>query len=437
MVIEGRRYGWKTCVGSMFDPTMADQIKHEKFSKDVLFINITDYRQCVHAIRKVDLVVGMLPDTMLLQVADFCITNKKSFITPSRLNRQILSRKAQIEENDMLMLMECGFAPGLDHITAKKAIDNIHIRGGKISSFKSYSGSVLAESSIDNPWEFKLIDTAADTMLIGRQNNRHLVNGKIIHIPYQHLFNRAESLDIKGLSSLSVIPEGDALYCKKIYQLSEADTVMKGRILRTEFEQIWKLLISLGFTDPHPKIEMFEFASFYNFLDSLLPYSEEEHLETRLKKFINASEEDILKLRWLGLFDDEWINVKDPTPATLLQYLLEKRFVMDDQDKDCILMQHNMEYTLKGVKHYMKATLVAQGENKLDSATAKAIGLTTGAAAKAYLLDNIKAKGLHIPISRDIYEPILNELVDLGVGFHVEETRGYNYPIPEEKAIDV
>nr|WP_302180111.1 saccharopine dehydrogenase C-terminal domain-containing protein [Chryseosolibacter indicus] len=333
--------------------------------------------------------------------------------------------------------MECGFAAGLDHITAKKAIDNIHIRGGRISSFKSYSGNILAEDSIDNPLEFKLIDTAADTIQIGRQTNRQLIKGKISHIPYQHLFERAESIKISGLKDLSVIPEGDALYCKKIYQLNEADTVVKGRILRSEFEQIWRLLINLGMTDPHPKIEMFEFASYYNFLDSLLPYSEDEHLETRLKKFINATEEDILKLRWLGLFDDEWINAKDPTPATLLQHLLEKKFAMDDKDKDCIIMQHQMEYILKGVKHRMKATLVAQGENKTDSATAKAIGLTTGAAAKAFLLDNIKVKGLFIPTTKDIYEPILAELVDLGVGFHVEETIVQGYSIDEERIINV
>jgi hypothetical protein len=32
-------------------------------------------------------------------------------------------------------------------------------------------------------------------------------------------------------------------------------------------------------------------------------------------------------------------------------------------------------------------------------------------------------KGLHTPVIREIYDPILNELSDLGVAFHVEEKK--------------
>jgi saccharopine dehydrogenase (NADP+, L-glutamate forming) len=417
----------------MFDAHLAEDIKHEKFSSDVVFINITDYRQCDHAIRKADLVAGMLPDSMLLQVADLCIANKKSFITPAKLNRQMLSRKAQVEENEILLLMECGFAPGLDHITAKKAIDNIHTRGGQVTTFKSYHGNIVSENSIENPWEFKLTESAADVLQTGRSNNRHLLNGKIFHVPYHQLFSRAESISIAGLNNLSVIPEGDALYIRKIYQLQEASTVIKGKILRSAFAQVWGLLIRLGLTDTQSKIEMFEQSSFYNFIDSLLPYSDGENLEDRLKKYAGASDDDIYKLRWIGLLDDEWINVKEPTPAILLQYLLEKKFAPVDSDKDCILMEHHLDYTVKNIKHSMKATLLAQGENGSDPALMKAMGLITGAAVKAYLLDNIKVKGLHIPTIAEIYDPILNELVDLGIAFHVEESKVYGM---EEKLIN-
>jgi saccharopine dehydrogenase-like NADP-dependent oxidoreductase len=428
MVVEGRRYGWKTCVGAMFDADIIERVRQEKFSNDVVLINITDYRQCDHAIRKADLVAGMLPDAMLLQVADLCIANKKSFITPAKLNRQMLSRKTRVEENEVLLLMECGFSPGLDHITAKKAIDNIHHRGGVVSSFKSYHGSMLAEEAIDNPWEFRLIEAASDLFQLGRQNNRHLYKGKILHIPYHHLFARTESISIAGLTDLAMVPEGDALYTRKIYQLNEAHTVMKGRILRSGFERIWNLLVRLGLTDSQSRIEMFENSSFYNFLDSLLPLDENALPEYRLKKYFNASEEDILKLKWIGFFDDDWVNIKEPTPAALVQHLLQKKLEFGEHDKDCILMEHHLEYKLKNVTYNLKATLLAEGENGIDSAAAKAIGLTTGAALKAYLLGNIKVKGLFIPTVPEIYDPMLNELDDLGVAFNVEETKTYDFP---------
>ena len=411
----------------MFNPELAAHIRQEKFSSEVVFINITDYRQCDHAIRKADIVAGLLPDAMMIQVADLCIANKKNFVTPARLNRQMVSRKSKIEENGMLVLMECGFAPGLDHITAKKAIDNIHVRGGRISTFKTFHGSVLAESAINNSLEFKLTEPVSEVLLAGRHNNRHVIKGRILHIPYHQVFDRAEAISVSGLNNIRVIPEGDSLYLRKIYDLSNADTVVKGRLMRGGFVSIFALLVKLGLTDMQSKIEMFEKSSFYNYLDSLLPYSEGELLEYRLQKYAGASQDDILNLRCLGLLDHQWVQSKDPTPAHLLQHLLEKRFLMGPDDKDCIVMRHHLEYSLKNARHTLQATLVVEGESGNDMAIDKVISLTTGAALKACMLDNIKAKGLFIPTTSEIYDPILSELLDLGVAFHVEESRMYGF----------
>jgi saccharopine dehydrogenase (NADP+, L-glutamate forming) len=424
LVLEGRRYGWKIFVGGMFEFSILDRLKEEKFSGEVGFINITDFRQCDHAIRKADLIVALVPDVMLLQIADSCIVHKKSLVAPSRLNRQMVLRKAEAEKNDTLLLMECGFSPGLDHITAKKAIDTIRIKGGSIFSFKTYSSSLVAESCIDNPWEFKLTEPAPELVNLGKQNNRHLVNDQLQHVPYHQLFARSEPVTIRGLGSMVAIPEGDSLYYRKIYQLPEASTVVKGKLMRKGFERIWDIIIKLGLTDNQSRIDLAEEKSFYHFLSSLLPYSPTDSLEQRLRKHAGAYLEDIEKLKWLGLFDDGWIDgYKEVTPAVVLQHLLEKKFALKTEDKDCIVMQHQLQYMYKGAHYNFTATLVAQGESYHDSATAKAIGLTTGAAAKAFLLGNIKVRGLHTPAKKEIYDPILNELDDLGVAFHIDERK--------------
>lgn len=424
LVLEGKRYGWKTCIGSMFDDSFVARIKEEKVSSDLIFINITDFRQCDHAIRKADLVIGMMPDVMLLQVADICITHGKTLISPSRLNRQLFAKKSQAEENKVLLLVECGFTPGLDHITAKKAIDNIHSKGGKISSLKTYSGSLIAEDHIDNPWEFKLTEPTMDLINLGKGNNRHVIDNQLQYVPYQQLFSRSEPVEISGIKNAVAIPEEDALYCRKVYELSEAHTVMKGRIVRSGFERIWDLLIRLGFTNTNVKVDMPGERSFYYLLKSLLPYSPSHSVTELLKQHLNASFEDVQKLKWLGLFDEDWPEgYRELTPAIILQHLLEKKFTMLPHEKDCIILRHEIEYTAKKYHHKFIATLVAQGEDERNSATAKAIGLTTGAAAKAVLLENIKVKGLYTPVKKEIYDPILNELDDLGVAFHVEETK--------------
>lgn len=422
--IEGKRYGWKTCIGSMFESSFIERIKAEKISNDILFVNIADYKQCDQAIRKADLVIGMVPDVMLLQVADSCIAHKKTLISPSRLNRQLFKKKAEAEENGVLLLVECGFTPGLDHITAKKIVDNIHAKGGRISSFKTYSGSLVAESSIDNPWEFKLTELTADLVNFGRGNNRHMIEGHLQHVPYTQLFTRGEPIYVSGFGDALAIPEEDALYCRKVYDLTEAQTVIKGKIIRKGFEGTWDLLIRLGLTNTTQKIDLFDNKSFRAFLQSLLPYAPSETLENALMKYANANFEDVVKLKWLGLFGEEWLEgYRELAPATILQHLLEQKLSLQSDDKDCVVMRHELEYANRNYRHHFIATLVAQGEDARNSATAKAIGLTTGAAAKAVLLGDIKLKGLHTPVKRELYDPILNELDDHGVAFHVEERK--------------
>ena len=429
---EGKRYDWKIIIGSMFDQTFVDRIRGEKASSELTFINIVDFKQAEQAIRKSDLVIGMIPDVMLLKVADHCITHGKTLIAPSRLNRQFFSKKTQAEENEVLLLVECGFTPGLDHVTAKKIVDNIHAKGGQISSFKTYSGSLVDEGSLDNPWEFKLTERTSDVINFGKGNNRYLLNGQLQHVPYHQLFSRAEPITIDGLNNVLILPEEDALYNRKVYDVIEAQTVIKGRVLRRGFANIWDLIIKLGLTNTTSKIDLLENKSFVNYLRSFIP-STGELLETGLRKYARASDEDMEKLRWLGLFDNSWFenNNKEITPAAILQHLLEKKFAMHDEDRDCIVIRHELDYFCNNYNHKFSATLIVRGEDDRNSAMAKVIGLTTGAAAKAVLLGNIKLKGLHTPVKKEIYDPILNELEDLGIAFQVKESRTHETEVRE------
>jgi saccharopine dehydrogenase (NADP+, L-glutamate forming) len=51
---------------------------------------------------------------------------------------------------------------------------------------------------------------------------------------------------------------------------------------------------------------------------------------------------------------------------------------------------------------------------------AKTVGLPLGIAAKLILNGTLQMKGLHIPVTRDIYEPVLRELQSLGINFKEE-----------------
>lgn len=423
LVWEGRRYGWKVCVASMLDHDPAP-IKQKKFSNSIIFVHLANFKQCDHAIRKADVVIGLLPTSLLLPVAERCIYHGKGLITPSPLDRRQIQRKFNPEETGSLILSECGFSPGLDHITAKKAIDLIRKKGGKIETFRTFSGSLLAERSIDNPWQFKLTEPCERFIDMGKPLNRHLIQGQILHVPYPQVFARAAPVSIPGLKDTLTVPDGNALAYQNTYELDDVDTVEKGRIIRRGFEKTWSLVVRLGLTDAAFGVEPGRNASFYNFLESLLPYAANESVEFRLARYLGADGGDIEKLKVLGLFNKEWVNGKPLTSAaSILQHLMEENLSMKAGDKDNVVMQHQLGYYLRGVHYRFEATLVVEGQYPHSSAMARATGLTTAAVAKAFLLGNIKVRGFRLPLTPDIYEPVLQDLTDLGLDFHFREKK--------------
>ena len=131
------------------------------------------------------------------------------------------------------------------------------------------------------------------------------------------------------------------------------------------------------------------------------------------------------QLFYLGLDDNETIvNKGECTAATLLQFALEKKLFLQPGDKDMVVMQHEIEFVRGGFsgekenkKYKSTSTLLLNGQNDVHTAMAKTVGLPLGIAAKLILNGTINLKGLHIPVVKEIYEPVLQELKFLGIEF--------------------
>jgi len=90
---------------------------------------------------------------------------------------------------------------------------------------------------------------------------------------------------------------------------------------------------------------------------------------------------------------------------------------LENTDLDMIVMKHEMEYHLNGVKHEANSTLIVKGEDKTYTAMAKTVGLPMAIATKLILQNKITAKGVQIPITPEFYKPILKELAKNGISF--------------------
>ena len=166
------------------------------------------------------------------------------------------------------------------------------------------------------------------------------------------------------------------------------------------------------------------------FINSFLQYNPNDSVELKLAHYLNIGlESEIMyRLKWLGLFDNVPIGLSKGTPAQILEHILKKKWGIVPEDKDMIVMYHKFGYELDGQKHQIDATMVVEGEDQTYTAMAKTVGLPVAMATIAILNGSINTPGVQIPISKEIYTPILHELESYGIAFKEKEVTylGYN-----------
>ena len=183
------------------------------------------------------------------------------------------------------------------------------------------------------------------------------------------------------------------------------------------------MLVRLGLTDDTYRMAYADDLTYSQWLRSYLPPNLERighsSIRTQIATLfnLNLSDESLDKMEWLGLFSDEKIPLDDATSAQILQDLLERKWALEPDDKDMILMQHEVEYELNNEKRRHVSTLIHLGENNVNTAMAQLVGLPLAIGVKHILLGNFKTKGVLIPITPDIYNPVMAELGEMGIGF--------------------
>jgi saccharopine dehydrogenase (NADP+, L-glutamate forming) len=80
-------------------------------------------------------------------------------------------------------------------------------------------------------------------------------------------------------------------------------------------------------------------------------------------------------LEFLGLFREESVPSTSKTSADILQFLLETRLGMKQNDKDMVVMLHEIEWLDKGIVHKIDSSLIVVGKDNLHTAMAKTVGL--------------------------------------------------------------
>jgi saccharopine dehydrogenase (NADP+, L-glutamate forming) len=383
----------------------------------VLDINNTEQRH--EHIKDADIVISMLPAFMHFPVAQDCVKLKKHLITASYVSPEIMSLHEEATKQDVLLLNEIGLDPGLDHLSAMKVIHQIQENGGKLTSFKSFCGGLVAPESNNNPWGYKFSWNPRNVILAGQSTAQYMIDGKYKYLPYQRLFSSAEVIEVEGYGKFDAYANRDSLSYRKLYGIEDIATMVRGTLRQHLYCEAWHVFVMLGITDDSIQIEIPKDYTYGNFIDSFLPGTEND-LVKRLCDFTNksATDELINMIIWTGLLGNEKVGISKGSPAMILQKLLEEKWLLEATDKDMIVMQHLFEYTNSdNVIKNMTSTLVVIGEDSQKTAMAKTVGLPLAMAVRRLIKGEIKLRGVQIPVLPEIYKPILQELEEYGIVF--------------------
>jgi len=382
-------------------------------------LNINNSNRRSELISENDLVISMLPASMHMLVANDCITHKKHLITASYISEDMQKLHADALKAGVLFLNECGLDPGIDHLSAMKMIHEIQHKNGKITSFKSFCGGLVAPEFDDNPWNYKFTWNPRNVVVAGQATAQFVENGELKFIPQSRIFTQTDPINIDGYGEFESYANRDSLSYIKPYGIESANTVLRGTLRRKGYSINWNNLIKLGLTDDSFIIHDADKLSYREFVSAFTPGHGIHKIEQRVCDFLNIKIEsaEFEKLKWLGLFDDEKIKLKEGSPALILQMLLQQKWKLNTGELDMIVMHHQIKYELGSEKLDVSSSLVVKGENEVLTAMAKTVGLPMAIAAKLLLSGNIKARGVVMPITAEFYEPILAELETFGVKF--------------------
>ncbi|MBK9570206.1 MAG: saccharopine dehydrogenase NADP-binding domain-containing protein [Chitinophagaceae bacterium] len=434
-------------------------------------VDISHAEQRTQYIRQADMVISLLPPSLHIQVARDCVSLNKNLLTASYVDEDIRSLQNEIDKKKLLFLCEMGLDPGIDHMSAMRIIDDIHSKGGLITSFRSHCGGLVAPESDNNPWHYKISWNPRNIIMAGKAGAHFREKGEEKRIPYDELFTGDRLVDIPQVGILSWYPNRDSLSYTPLYGLEDVPTFVRTTLRHPDFIYGWKNIIELNLTDETQLYEtngktlqeVFKehmdkngfgewlseklserFAETKSMMENLLKLAEAEKEADREgaempSSFMAADDKgnieevgiDAVKnkaasylahkmheanltlkqLFFLGLDDpDILVNKGLCSAADILQFAVEKKLALRPYDKDMIVMMHEIEYRVGNQDCQVKSSLVVKGENNLRTAMAKTVGLPLGIAAKFILNGKIKLTGLRIPTAKEIYEPVLNEL---------------------------
>ncbi|MBC8214344.1 MAG: saccharopine dehydrogenase NADP-binding domain-containing protein [Candidatus Marinimicrobia bacterium] len=387
-------------------------------------LNVSDENKLAELIKENDIIISLLPWVHHLKVANLCVDLNKHLATTSYVSEDMQKLDEITKSKGLTFLNEIGVDPGIDHMSAMQIIDEVHDEGGKVLHFYSFCGGLPAPEDNDNPFGYKFSWSPKGVVLASRNSAKFLENDKVVDIIGENLFLNSREEDVEGLGRYEVYPNRDSLPYKDLYGLKDAHTVMRGTYRNLGWCQTLKKIVDLGLVDDSP-VDGLQDNTFKQMIAELIGVNENEDVKAKTaeKLELEVNSDVINRFEWLGLFSDEKVTDRDNRLDVLSDRLQEKLYFKDDE-KDMIILQHKFIVENKdGSQDKITSTLIDFGIPHGDSSMARTVSLPLAIGVKLMADESITKTGVLIPLTADIYEPVLAELEKLDIKMVEKRTK--------------
>ncbi|MBI2258449.1 MAG: saccharopine dehydrogenase NADP-binding domain-containing protein [Flavobacteriia bacterium] len=386
---------------------------------EALVFDALDKEKRLFEIEKADIVISMLPAKYHVEVAKDCLEKNKHLITPSYVTNEMKALSIEAEKKGLIFLNEIGVDPGIDHMSACKIMDNVKEKGGRILEFKSYCGGLIAPISDDNPWHYKFTWNPRNVVIAGfNSTSRYVENNEFKYIPYHRLFTQVEEINIPEYGAFEAYANRDSLSYQKVYDLENSPTLLRGTLRKKGFCEAWNIFVQLGMTNPDFVLDDSENLTPRKFLNVFLPYHPSLTIEEKFIRFLGPQKHLFPLFEYLDLFSSKsTIGIPNASAAVILEHILISKWKLNPNDKDMLVMFHHFVVEFNHQKQIIQSYFVTIGENNLYTAMSNTVGLPMAICTKLIIQNKIKQRGVILPISKEIYVPVLYELEDYGIRF--------------------
>ncbi|KAI5627062.1 alpha-aminoadipic semialdehyde synthase, mitochondrial, partial [Silurus asotus] len=372
---------------------------------------------------------SMLPYNYHPLIAKYCISKKVNLVTASYLSPAMKELQKSAEEAGITIVNEMGVDPGIDHMLAMECIDQAKADGCIVESYSSFCGGLPAPEYSDNPLRYKFSWSPYGVLLNTISPAIYRKDNQVISVPPGgSLMDATVPMDFLPGFNLEGFPNRDSTKYAEPYGIESAHTLVRGTLRFKGFSRAMSSFVKLGLinTEHCPMLEhTADPVSWKELLCKqigLSPDVSTESFEEAVFNHIGRDEFKMQTLKWFEMLSEEPVPHANTTLEALTKHL-EDKLSFDKGERDLLIMKNDI-----GIRHptgelEMKhISMVVYGDANGFSAMAKTVGYPAAIAARMVLDGELNTKGLVVPLTKNIYAPVLRRLKQEGLQFTTKST---------------